>query len=502
MTLSERHLLELHDGSGIPLELIAERGYRTVTRPAELVACGFADYQARYVPGYVVPLHDTEGGNSRFAYKADCPRTDKNGKPCKYDFPEGATSILDVPKRCLAALTDPAIPLNFTEGAKKADAAAAAGYCMVDVHGVFNWARRDKSNRVALVLEEYPDWAPILPTLDGRVCRLIFDSDAFRNPHVGLAMRRLANFLARRGALVYIVHLPDEPDGSKNGLDDFIVRHSAEAFADLVDDAEPWGSIGMVRHLQARVRELEQQLSAQAAVLRNAELSATQKCVAFAVANETSWASSAGKSTPYKVNYSRLAQAAGVSTQSVSSAIKVLSEPSGLFVQHHTREQNDEGFWRSIVRLTPRHEGGVVDLLKATAVYIPPDRPAWGGKRTPRCPDHPTADVVQRRSFACAECGQVVGERIVTILKCQDDNSDELGEDNSVAKVLNDQLDISDLAPPPIPGKESGGSLPRTTGGQVDNSERCTECGRPLYPGAIARGVCDPCARALVAVAS
>jgi hypothetical protein len=59
-----------------------------------------------------------------------------------------------------------------------------------------------------------------------------------------------------------------------------------------------------------------------------------------------------------------------------------------------TREVTDDGQWRSCVRLTPRVDGTVVDLLKATAEYTPPERPAWGGKRPIGCPDHPLADVV------------------------------------------------------------------------------------------------------------
>ncbi len=74
------------------------------------------------------------------------------------------------------------------------------------------------------------------------------------------------------------------------------------------DPAQP-GRSARVHGARARI---EQQLSAQAAVLRNAELSATQKVVAIATVHEASWAASAGKSTPYKVNYQRLAEAAGV----------------------------------------------------------------------------------------------------------------------------------------------------------------------------------------------
>jgi hypothetical protein len=86
---------------------------------------------------------------------------------------------------------------------------------------------------------------------------------------------------------VFIVRLPSEADGSKNGVDDFIVRHGADALDDLVDTAIN-SSSDAVRALRARVRELEQQLSAQAAVLRNAELSATQKVVAWS-SHCTTW---------------------------------------------------------------------------------------------------------------------------------------------------------------------------------------------------------------------
>jgi hypothetical protein len=105
---------------------------------------------------------------------------------------------------------------------------------------------------IASIDRSIADWDAITPTLDGRVCYLAFDSDGFTKDSEGLALRRLANFLARRGALVFIVHLPDADDGSKQGRDDFVAAHGREALLDLVDDAEPWGSIGMVRRLQAR----------------------------------------------------------------------------------------------------------------------------------------------------------------------------------------------------------------------------------------------------------
>jgi len=122
--LDERHLTELRDGSAIPQDLIAERGYRTVTDAAELRSLGFADFQAR--PGLLIPLHDTYGRNSRFALKPDQPRS-SSGKIVKYEQPAGQAPIIDVPRACLSSLLSPVVDLFITEGVKKADAIAGTG---------------------------------------------------------------------------------------------------------------------------------------------------------------------------------------------------------------------------------------------------------------------------------------------------------------------------------------------------------------------------------------
>jgi len=481
VSLSERHLRELRDGSGIPLEVIAERGYATVTSRAELLDRGFADYQAR-VPALLVPIWAIDGSNSRYVLKPDHPRLehrpDKPDRSIKYDYPQGQAAVLDVPVRCRPALLDATVDLWITEGWKKADALAAAGKCVIALGGVWNWCHRDADGNTGVPLN---DWQPILPSLDGRRVFICYDSDAVSNPSVGLAERRLANYLRKHGAWVSIVRLPAEPDGSKNGVDDFIVRHGVDALDELVDVATDTSS-DEVRVLRARVRQLEQLLSAQAGVLRNADLSPTQKIVSIATINEAGWAVSAHKPTPFRVDYGRLAAAAGVSPQTVSSTVKALSEADdGLFTKVVTRELNEAGEWRSCVKLTPRRDGGVVGLLHAAADYHP-ERPAWGGKRVPGCPDHPLADVVKRRVLVCSECGQVIDDTTTT-LKCQLDIS-ECDVTSPGPEVLNDQVDISETAPLP----ESIGVHSRTPGDALDSSERCRGCGRDRA----AHGAYDP----------
>jgi hypothetical protein len=447
LALSERHLRELRDGSGLLDEVIAERGYRSATSTAELRSLGFADYQARLVPALLVPLHGVDGSNSRYVIKADKPRMrsepGKPPKPIKYDFPAGQLTCLDVPVRCQTSLLDGAVDLWITEGCKKGDSLAQAGKCVVVLSGVWNWCHRDADGNSGVPLD---DWQPLIPSLDGRRVFICFDSDAASNPQVGLAERRLANFLRKHSAWVYFVRLPSQPDGSKNGADDFLLRYGADELDKLAQAAVQTDADAV--QLQARVRQLEQQLSLQARMLRNPRLHPGEKLALYAVANEIGWASSAGKLLPYKVNYGRLAEVAGVSAQSVSSAVKVLSGPGGLFEQTNTRELSADGQLRTRVLLTPRVDGGVLGLLQAASEYEP-ERSAWGGKRIPRCPEHPLADVVVRRTLTCAECSKVLDDR-ANRLKCHlDIPGDDAEEERDV------------LSP----------SAPRTTVDQLDNPE-------------------------------
>jgi len=55
-----------------------------------------------------------------------------------------------------------------------------------------------------------------------------------------------------------------------------------------------------------------------------------------------------------------------------------------------TREVTDDGQWRSCVRLTPRVDGTVVDLLKATAEIHPARAPRLGWQTSYRLPRPPT----------------------------------------------------------------------------------------------------------------
>jgi hypothetical protein len=75
--LAAHHRRELESGSGISAAVVAQRGYRSVTDPAELRRLGFAPNQCR--PGLLIPLWTTAGVGRGWMLKADTPRSDAGG---------------------------------------------------------------------------------------------------------------------------------------------------------------------------------------------------------------------------------------------------------------------------------------------------------------------------------------------------------------------------------------------------------------------------------------
>lgn len=217
--LLERHLADLRDGSGLPLAVIRERGYRSELGAKGLADLGFATYQRR-TPALVVPVCPPDGTNGLYQIKPDTPRTDQAGKVVKYETPTGKALRLDVPPRCRPLLGDTGVTLWITEGAKKADKLAAEGGCAIALLGVWSFLGRNIFGEKTFVA----DFEQI--SLDGRDVRIIFDSDVSTKAPVRLAMVRLAAMLAARGAHPRAVLLPPGPNGEKVGADDFLLTHS------------------------------------------------------------------------------------------------------------------------------------------------------------------------------------------------------------------------------------------------------------------------------------
>ena len=132
------------------------------------------------------------------------------------------------------------IDILITEGEVKATLACLHGISTIalpGVNGIYNQIQVGKET----VREFLPEleWSCNEEYRDSywknRHVGLCFDSDIVSKWQVKKALVTLANELSSRGAKVFIVLLPTEHDGSKNGIDDFIVRHGVKAFEKLID---------------------------------------------------------------------------------------------------------------------------------------------------------------------------------------------------------------------------------------------------------------------------
>lgn len=210
------HFRHLNEGSHISVEVIKQRGYRSLLGKSELVKLSFTPAQ-RHVPGILIPLWGVDGsGIVGYQFRPDNPRINAKDKPIKYETPRGSTNHLDCPPSCQKQLADPNVPLWITEGVKKGDALASQGECTVDMTGIWNWRARNSFGG----LTASPDFEII--ALNGRQVYLAPDSDYATNPSVAQAVKRLATFLKGKKANVSIVLLPTGNDGSKTGVDDFL----------------------------------------------------------------------------------------------------------------------------------------------------------------------------------------------------------------------------------------------------------------------------------------
>lgn len=219
--------------SAVPPDLARARGYVSVDTKSRLEELGFGAQQRR-VPGLLLPLRDRDGKCVGFQYRPDGPRL-RDGRPVKYETVPGQANRLDVPPGVGPMLGDPAVDLWVTEGAKKADSAAAVGLACVSLSGVWAWrGTNGEGGKTAL-----PDWADV--ALNGRRVVLAFDSDVMRKPSVRQALVALAAYLVGKGARIAVCNLPDAADG-KTGLDDFLAAgHTREDLERLVE-AQPAGT--------------------------------------------------------------------------------------------------------------------------------------------------------------------------------------------------------------------------------------------------------------------
>lgn len=212
----------LQEASGICKDVIAARGYRTVTNEADLEQLGFSPKQ-RNVPALLIPICSPTGEVKLHQTRPDTPRTNGKGKPVKYETPAGSLMALDMHPSVKGKAADPKTPLWITEGIKKGDALASRGLCAAALIGVWNFRGTNALGGKAAL----PEWEFI--ALNGRDVYIVFDSDVMTKKEVARALERLKGMLEHRGAKVKLIYLPDAEGGAKQGVDDYLAAgHGAD----------------------------------------------------------------------------------------------------------------------------------------------------------------------------------------------------------------------------------------------------------------------------------
>lgn len=216
--LLPHHLVMLESDRAIARAAILARRTRSARSGLDLMNLGLTAFPT---PGILIPIYPAAtlpGQQSIVAYRPDKPPDPKR----KYYWPAGQRARIDVPPACRHMLSDPAQTLYVVEGWLKADALASAGLCAIGLLGTsaFGWKPEPG-------LPILSDWEAI--PLNGRLVRVIFDSDTVRKEGVALARMRLTTLLRSRGAIVEWVILPDADGGAKLGADDWLaLGHTPE----------------------------------------------------------------------------------------------------------------------------------------------------------------------------------------------------------------------------------------------------------------------------------
>ena len=240
-TLSDSHCRMLFEESGISPDVAAERGYYTAHRCSE-VPQDRGELPKR--PGLVVPMYSPDGITRSYQL-----RPDRKGKGPKYVSPGGVSPVVDVHPSMLDEVRTGIGPLLITEGAKTGDAATSRGIATVVLAGVWMWCvPKVKPYRLKPCFDYI--------RLEGREVVVAFDSDCMSKENVQDALAALVAALEERGAVVKVIYLPDATDGSKQGIDDYLVAGGTikEMFM-LARTFEP-ADIGEIRMSQSdKLRE-------------------------------------------------------------------------------------------------------------------------------------------------------------------------------------------------------------------------------------------------------
>ena len=240
--LLPQHLADLRR-SGLSDEQILRCGFRSSSDPARIANWLKWKHPAKALgPCLCIPFFRADGERLEYVrMKPDKPRKAKDGgKSIKYESPLRAANRAYLPPRTRVALADANQALIVTEGEKKSAKADQEGFACIGLVGVYGWMKGRPKNAEGKgegPREMIPDLAAVV--WRNRKVYIGFDSDLAENPNVRWAEWHLSEALRNAGAEVFALRIPSATDGSKQGLDDFLMAAGANGLKDLLAAAEP-----------------------------------------------------------------------------------------------------------------------------------------------------------------------------------------------------------------------------------------------------------------------
>lgn len=135
--------------------------------------------------------------------------------------------------------------LIITEGELKAAKACKEGFPTIGLGGVWNFRSSSLGTTFLRELEAF-NWVK-------RRVYIIFDSDVIMKPGVQDALNSLAEELMLRGALPFIVFVPEGDNGKKQGLDDWCVANPGSSLYDLCERHQPLTQVRKLFELNDRL---------------------------------------------------------------------------------------------------------------------------------------------------------------------------------------------------------------------------------------------------------
>ncbi len=221
-SLDPLHLADLHK-SGLTDAIIEQAGF-VLLRPCDIER----ETGTRSLPVFSAYRIPFDAGYSRFKlfYGEDAP---VGAKRPKYIQKSGQANRLYIPATLPESELQSLSTLYFTEGEKKALKATQEGLPCIGITGLWNWKRKGSDDLI-------PDFGKI--NFAGRETVIVPDSDWLdmgkdgKPKNLESAVYRFATALMLRGAVVRIAYLPADGTG-KVGLDDYLLQHSIDDFAQL-----------------------------------------------------------------------------------------------------------------------------------------------------------------------------------------------------------------------------------------------------------------------------